>query len=64
MKEISPGLVPIGLAALLATVATVPQATAATATRDVWRPGGADCQLSVPTTDTGVRPRASGMRNE
>ena len=25
---------------------------------------GASCQLSIPTTDTGVRPKASGFRNE
>jgi len=25
---------------------------------------GAACQLSIPTTDTGVRPKASGFRNE
>jgi len=25
---------------------------------------GASCQLSIPTTNTGVRPKASGFRNE
>jgi len=39
-------------------------ASAATASRIMEDQGGPACQLSVPTTSTQVRPRASGMRNE
>ena len=36
------------------------------ATQDVWylNAAGDSCQLSIPTVDTAVRPRASGYRNE
>jgi len=32
--------------------------------RELWDQGGPACQLSVPTTSSKVRPRATGMRNE
>jgi len=32
--------------------------------RAQWDQGGPACQLSVPTTSSKVRPRATGMRNE
>lgn len=48
------------VASLLAT----PPAQATTVTRVMEDQGGPACQLSVPTTSTQVRPRASGMRNE
>lgn len=44
------------------TAASPTQAT--TVTRVMEDQGGPACQLSVPTTSTQVRPRASGMRNE
>ena len=40
-----------------------PHATAATS--QAWTVnGGSTCQLSIPTTNTGVRPKATGFRNE
>jgi len=48
------------VAALTATAPT----TATTVQRVMEDQGGPACQLSVPTTSTQVRPRASGMRNE
>lgn len=55
-------------AVLLATVAAglmvSPSASAVDASRSFWDQGGAACQLSKPTIDTVVRPRATGMRNE
>ena len=40
--------------------------TAKAVTQDVWylNAPGDSCQLSLPTTDTVVRPRANGYRNE
>ena len=40
--------------------------TAMAVTQDVWylNAPGDSCQLSLPTTDTVVRPRANGYRNE
>lgn len=46
-----------------AAVATTP-ATAVEKSRFLWDQGGPACQLSVPTTASQVRPRATGMRNE
>lgn len=46
----------------LAAAATGP-ASAATANVSTWGPSQ-DCSLSIPTTNTGVRPRGSGFRNE
>jgi hypothetical protein len=51
---------PVHVAGTLA--ASPVQAT--TVTRVMEDQGGPACQLSVPTTSTQVRPRASGMRNE
>jgi hypothetical protein len=49
---------------LLATgLATSPVAGAATVTSLQHAPGSV-CQLSIPTTNTGVRPKATGFRNE
>jgi hypothetical protein len=39
-------------------------AQAVTITKTVFVDPSAACQLSIPTTDTGVRPRATGYRNE
>ena len=51
------GILAIGLAA------TLPAGAATQAKTYDYSPGDA-CQLSIPTTDTKVRPRASGYRNE
>jgi hypothetical protein len=50
------------LAGLVAVygLATAPAAFAST----TLTMQGASCQLSIPTTDTGVRPKATGFRNE
>jgi hypothetical protein len=49
---------------LLATgLASSPGASAATLISFEHVPGSA-CQLSIPTTNTGVRPKATGFRNE
>lgn len=39
-------------------------ADGATQPRSVTTPGARLCTLSIPTTDTGVRPKATGFRNE
>ena len=39
-------------------------AAAVTQTRNQIRTGADMCQLSIPTTDTKVRPKATGFRNE
>jgi hypothetical protein len=56
---------PTALAGIVAVygLATTPTAQAATAYGSTTVPGGA-CQLSIPTTNTGVRPKATGFRNE
>ena len=46
-----------------AAFATMP-AAAVEKSRFLWDQGGPACQLSVPTTSSQVRPRATGMRNE
>lgn len=53
------------LAGIVATcgLATSPTAEASTKSQFLTAPG-ASCQLSIPTTDTGVRPKATGFRNE
>ncbi len=51
------GILAIGLAA------TLPAGAATQAKTYDYSPGDA-CQLSIPTTDTKVRPRANGYRNE
>ena len=54
----------IALSAFAAAwLATMP-AQAATQNRVVTTPGARLCTLSIPTTDTGVRPKATGFRNE
>lgn len=53
------------LAGLFATsVAMAPAADAATQSKAYEFPAADACQLSIPTTDTKVRPRANGYRNE
>lgn len=42
---------------------SVPVATATEIQQTMLVPG-ASCQLSIPTTNTGVRPKATGFRNE
>ncbi|MFT3898333.1 MAG: hypothetical protein QM719_11685 [Thermomonas sp.] len=52
------------IAAAIAWGLTVsPVIYAATAGASIAVPGGS-CQLSIPTTNTGVRPKATGFRNE
>jgi hypothetical protein len=54
-----------GLACFVAAygLASTPVARAVTHQSSVVMPG-ASCQLSIPTTNTGVRPKAIGFRNE
>jgi hypothetical protein len=56
---------PTALAGLVAVhgLATAPISTAAEIMQTMLFPG-AVCQLSIPTTNTGVRPKATGFRNE
>ena len=53
-------------AATILTVASLAtmRANAVEKSRFQWDQGGPACQLSVPTTSSKVRPRATGMRNE
>ena len=51
-------------ASLVLGLATASAATAATQTKYYEFSAADACQLSVPTTDTKVRPRANGYRNE
>lgn len=51
-------------ATLAASLLAAAPAPATTIERIMEDQGGPACQLSVPTTSTQVRPRASGMRNE
>ena len=54
----------VAAASLAFGLAMAPTASAATQTK-IYEFSAADaCQLSVPTTDTMVRPRANGYRNE
>ena len=50
--------------ALATGLAAAPAATAATQTKTYEFSAADACQLSIPTTDTKVRPRANGYRNE
>ncbi len=54
-----------GLACFVAAygLTTAPEAQATTTSTYVFATGSG-CQLSIPTTNTGVRPRATGFRNE
>jgi hypothetical protein len=54
----------IALSALAAAWLAAAPAEAATQNRTVTTPGARLCTLSIPTTDTGVRPKATGFRNE
>lgn len=54
----------LAAAILTAGLTMAPAAQAVTQTRAVLQQGGPACQLSVPTTATTVRPRATGIRNE
>jgi hypothetical protein len=49
--------------ALATGLATSPETGAATMV-GLQRAPGSVCQLSIPTTNTGVRPKATGFRNE
>ena len=49
---------------LVASASCASAAVAATQTKTYEFPAADACQLSVPTTDTKVRPRANGYRNE
>lgn len=54
-----------GLACLAAAYGLASAPDAAAATSHAWSTtAGSTCQLSIPTTDTGVRPKATGFRNE
>ena len=50
--------------ACAAALVAAPSATAATQAKTYEFPAADACQLSIPTTDTKVRPRANGYRNE
>ena len=54
---------PTALAGIVAAYGLATAPTARAANGWVTVPGGA-CQLSIPTTNTGVRPKATGFRNE
>ena len=49
--------------ALACVLVASPATRAATANADTFT-NAASCQLSIPTTNTGVRPKATGFRNE
>lgn len=51
-------------ALISATVGMTPSAHAATTSKTLFLDPSTSCQLSVPTTDTAVRPKATGYRNE
>ena len=53
-----------GIVALAVGVGMGSSSHAATQLREVESQGGPACQLSIPTTDTKVRPKATGFRNE
>ena len=55
----------VGMASFVAAYAltAAPTAHAATASTNTLATGSI-CQLSIPTTNTGVRPKATGFRNE
>lgn len=50
--------------ALVGTAAVLPTARAVTQARFLTVPAARLCTLSVPTTSTNVRPKATGFRNE
>lgn len=54
-----------GLACFVASCGLIFAPDASAATSHAWSiNGGSSCQLSIPTTNTGVRPKATGFRNE
>jgi hypothetical protein len=54
-----------GLACFVAAYGLASAPDAAAATSHAWSTtAGSTCQLSIPTTDTSVRPKATGFRNE
>jgi hypothetical protein len=53
-----------GIVVLAVGVGMGSSSRAATQLREIQAQGGPACQLSVPTTDTKVRPKAIGFRNE
>ena len=53
-----------GIAMLALGIALSLPADAVEQSRRIRAQGGTPCQLSVPTIDTKIRPRATGMRNE
>ena len=54
----------VALSALAVTGLVAMPAQAATQYRQLSTPAARLCTLSIPTTDTGVRPKATGFRNE
>ena len=50
--------------AIACSLAMVPEASAATAAKTFYLDPAIACQLSLPSIDTAVRPRATGYRNE
>lgn len=52
------------ICALLGSLALSSAADSATTRKDYLSSAASACQLSLPTTDTKVRPRANGYRNE
>ena len=54
----------LAIAVLAVGMAATPAATAVTQTKYYEFSAADACQLSIPTTDTKVRPRANGYRNE
>jgi hypothetical protein len=54
----------VSVAVAAAGLAMSQPAAAATVNKNVFLDPSASCQLSIPTTDTSVRPRATGFRNE
>ena len=53
-----------GIVALAVGIGMGSSSHAATQLRQIQAQGGPACQLSIPTTDTQVRPKATGFRNE
>ena len=54
----------LAMAALATALSMNGTADAVNVARIAQAPGGTSCQLSIPTVDTAVRPKATGFRNE
>ena len=54
----------LAVACIGASLGMAQPAQAVTVSKLMPASGGGACQLSVPTTDTKIRPKATGMRNE